>query len=66
MHRAFDRLTAYLAVAAAIAHVLLLLSFIAGRGFFSLEGAVITVVPALLWAWIAWTGSTLTSPRRTT
>jgi hypothetical protein len=64
-HRVFDRTTGHLAVATAAAHVLLLLSFIAGSGFFSLEGAVITVVPALLWIWIAYTGSTLTSPRAT-
>ncbi len=60
-HRMFDRLSGHLAAAAAGAHVLLLLSFIVGSGFFSLEGAVITVVPAFLWIWIAYTGSTLTT-----
>ena len=60
-HRVFDRPTGHLAVAAAAAHVLLLLSFIVGSGFLSLEGAVITVVPALLWIWIAYTASTLTA-----
>jgi hypothetical protein len=55
-HRWLPRHTADLAAVTAAAHVLLLLSFIVGSGFFSLEGAVITVVPALLWAWILLTG----------
>lgn len=42
----------HLAVVTAVGHVLLMLSFVVDRGFFSLEGAVITVIPALLWAWI--------------
>jgi hypothetical protein len=62
-HRVFDRPTGHLAAAAAAAHLALLLSFIVDSGFFSLEGAVITVVPALLWIWIAYTGSTLTTRR---
>ncbi|HKC28977.1 MAG TPA: hypothetical protein VKB75_13275 [Jatrophihabitans sp.] len=55
-HRWLPRHTADLAAVTAVAHVVLLLSFIAGSGFFSLEGAVITVIPALLWAWILITG----------
>lgn len=62
-HHLFARTTGHLAVAAAAAHVLLLLSFVAGRGFFSLQGAVIAVIPALLFAWIAHTGATLTAAR---
>jgi hypothetical protein len=42
----------WLAAAAAASHLLLLLSFVVPRGFFSLEGQVITVIPGLLWAWI--------------
>jgi hypothetical protein len=62
-HGAFKRSTGHFAAAAAAAHVLLLLSFIVGNGFFSLQGAVITVVPALLWIWIAYTASTLSTRR---
>ncbi len=54
--RILPRHTGHLAAAAAAAHVLLLLSFIVRTGFFSLEGAVISVIPALLFAWIADTG----------
>lgn len=46
------QLTSVLAVTAAIAHVLLLMSFIVSEGFFSLEGQVITVIPGLLFVWI--------------
>lgn len=62
-HGVFDRVTGHIAALTAAAHATLLLSFIAGHGFFSLEGAVITVVPAPLWVWVAYTGSTLTRPR---
>lgn len=44
--------TGYLAALGAAAHLLLLLSFIAATGFFSLEGLVIAVIPATLWIWI--------------
>ena len=50
------RRTAHLAAAAGAAHVLLLLSFVVPTGFFSLQGGVITAIPALLFAWIAYTG----------
>jgi hypothetical protein len=58
-YRWLRRYTADLAAVTAAAHVLLLLSFVANTGFFSLEGAVITVIPALLWAWILITGVAL-------
>jgi hypothetical protein len=35
-----------------VGHGLLLLSFVVPRGFLSLQGQVITVVPGPLWAWI--------------
>jgi hypothetical protein len=50
------RFTAWLAVVTAAAHVVLLFSLVIPRGFFSLEGEVITVVPGLLFAWILVTG----------
>jgi hypothetical protein len=56
------RFTAQLAAVAAAAHVALLLSFLVPTGFFSLEGQVITVVPALLFAWILATGITMLRP----
>lgn len=58
-HEILPGYTAHLATLAAVAHVLLLLSFVVGSGFFSLEGAVITVIPATLWAWILATGIAL-------
>jgi hypothetical protein len=62
-HRALPRFTAWLAALAAVAHVLLLFSFVVPRGFFSLEGQVITVVPGLLFAWILATGTAMLSTR---
>jgi hypothetical protein len=50
--RALPTHTAHLAVAAAIAHLLLLLAFIAPTGPLSLEGFSIIGIPGLLWAWI--------------
>jgi len=55
-HGTFSRYTAHLAAAGAASHILLLASFIAGSGFLSLEGPVIIVIPAFLWAWILATG----------
>jgi hypothetical protein len=46
------RWTAVLAGIAAVAHVALLASFVVSDGFFSLEGQVITAIPATLFAWI--------------
>lgn len=57
--RWLPRYTADLAALTALAHAPLLLSFVVGSGFFSLEGAVITVVPAPLWAWNLMTGLAL-------
>jgi hypothetical protein len=50
------RWTAWLAGVAAAAHVVLLASFLVTRGFFSLEGQVITAIPATLFIWILGTG----------
>jgi hypothetical protein len=44
--------TAVVAAVGAAAHVVILASFVVDRGFFSLEGQVITVVPATLFFWI--------------
>lgn len=57
--RFLPRATAHLAMLTAVAHVFLLLSFVAATGFFSLEGPVIAVIPALLWTWILNTGIAL-------
>jgi hypothetical protein len=46
------RWTAWLAAIGACAHVLLLASFLVTDGFFSLEGQVITAIPATLFIWI--------------
>jgi hypothetical protein len=49
------RWTASLAAFSAAAHLVLLASFWVRDGFFSLEGAVIIVIPATLFIWIAGT-----------
>jgi hypothetical protein len=59
--RELPRPTAHLAVLAAAAHVSLLLSFVVPTGFFSLQGLVIAVIPAPLWAWTLATGMALTA-----
>ena len=51
--------TAALAAVGAAAHLLLLLSFVVGSGFFSLEGDVIAVIPATLFFWVLGTGVAL-------
>jgi hypothetical protein len=56
------RFTAHLAAVAAAAHLVLLFSFVVPAGFFSLEGQVITAVPALLFAWILATAVTMFTP----
>jgi hypothetical protein len=48
--------TAMLAALGAAAHVVLLASFVVTDGFFSLEGQVITAIPATLFLWIIGTG----------
>jgi hypothetical protein len=53
---ALPRWTAWLGVAGALAHVALLASFAVSEGFFSLEGQVITAIPATLFIWIIGTG----------
>lgn len=54
-----SRRTAHLAVLGAVAHVVLLGSFLVSSGFFSLEGEVIMAIPATLFAWIFGTGLVL-------
>lgn len=54
--------TAELAILTAGAHVLLLASLVTPRGVLSLEGPLITVTPALLFAWILTTALTLGRP----
>jgi hypothetical protein len=44
--------TAWLAIMAAVAHVVLLASLVITSGFFSLEGGVTIAIPATLFAWI--------------
>lgn len=51
--------TALLAAVAAVAHLLLLASFVVETGFFSLEGQVITAIPATLFVWIIATSTVL-------
>jgi hypothetical protein len=53
------RSTAWIALVAAVAHVILLASFIVETGFFSLQGEVIMAIPATLFLWIAATGVAL-------
>jgi hypothetical protein len=50
--RVLPRSTAHLGALTATLHLALPLSFVIDRGPLSLEGLVITVVPAFLWAWI--------------
>jgi Domain of unknown function (DUF4386) len=56
--------TAWLGVVGALAHVALLASFVVSEGFFSLEGQVITALPATLFIWIIGTGIAILSPSR--
>ena len=44
--------SAWVAVVAALAHLVLLASFVIRSGFFSLQGGVIIAIPAVLFAWI--------------
>jgi hypothetical protein len=53
---ALPRWTAWLGVVGALAHIALLASFMVSEGFFSLEGQVITAIPATLFIWIIGTG----------
>jgi hypothetical protein len=51
--------TAVLALIGGVAHDLLLISFVVKDGFFSLEGQVITAIPATLFVWILGTSIAL-------
>ncbi len=51
--------TAWIAAAAALAHIVLLASLVIPSGFFSLEGGVIIAIPAMLFAWITVTSIVL-------
>ena len=53
---ALPRWTAWLGLVGALSHVALLASFVVSEGFFSLEGQVITAIPATLFVWIIGTG----------
>lgn len=53
------RWTAWLGLIGALAHVALLASFVVSEGFFSLEGQVISALPATLFMWIIGTGITM-------
>jgi hypothetical protein len=44
--------SAWVAVVAALAHIVLLASLVIPSGFFSLQGGVIIAIPAILFAWI--------------
>lgn len=56
--------TALVAAVAALAHLVLLASFLVTGGFFSLEGAVIIAIPATLFAWITGTGIAMATADR--
>jgi hypothetical protein len=63
---ALPRWTAWLGVLSALAHVGLLASFVVSEGFFSLEGQVITALPATLFVWIIGTGITMVATEQAT
>jgi hypothetical protein len=56
--------TAWLALVGAAAHVVLLASLVVTEGFFSLEGQVITAIPATLFAWIIGAGVAMVAADR--
>jgi hypothetical protein len=64
--RMLPQYTGWLAIVTALAHVLLLLSFVVPSGFFSLEGFGIVAIPGLLWLWIVATGVELLRRRHVT
>ena len=64
--RMLPQYTGWLAIVTALAHVLLLLSFVVPSGFFSLEGFGIVAIPGLLWVWIVATGVELLRRRHVT
>jgi hypothetical protein len=65
-HGGFPRLTAWFALDAAAAHLLLPFSLVISTGFLSLEGQVITVFPVLLFVWICATGIAMWRGERAT
>jgi hypothetical protein len=62
----FPEWTAWVAVVAALAHLVLLASLLITSGFFSLQGGVTIAIPGLLFAWIAATSVVLTQTTTTT
>lgn len=61
-HRVMRRSTAHVAAVAAVAHVLLLVAFIAPTGPLSLQGfLVVWGIPLLLFAWIGHTARAITA-----
>jgi hypothetical protein len=60
---ALPRWTAWLGLVGALGHVALLASFAVSEGFFSLEGQVITALPATLFLWIIGTGLAMLATR---
>jgi hypothetical protein len=56
--------TAWVAVVAALAHLVLLASLVIPSGFFSLEGGVIIAIPATLFAWITSTSMAMMAADR--
>lgn len=57
--RSLPAWTAWLAVLAAVAHLVLLASLVITSGFFSLEGGVTIAIPGLLFTWITATSIVL-------
>ncbi len=58
------RWTAWVAVGAALVHLMLLASLVITNGFFSLEGGVIIAIPATLFAWILGTSLAMIAAAR--
>jgi hypothetical protein len=58
--RALPLVTAWLAVLAALAHIVIVFSFVPRSGFFSLEGGVIVAIPSTLFLWLLATSLALT------
>jgi hypothetical protein len=57
--KALPRVTAWLALVGAVAHVAIVCSFVTRSGFFSLEGGVIVAIPLTLFLWLLATATTL-------
>ncbi len=57
--RLMPRVTGWVAGIAAVAHVVILFSFVPRTGFFSLEGGVIVAVPATMFLWLLVTSAAL-------